>query len=80
MGFTLSVRIVFGRAGNYQTAVLPSVNVPAAPVRFMNLIVGWRNQIEINYSSIQIELFFPGFDAPEPLLGIAKRLYLIPAE
>lgn len=74
------MQVVFRRPGHDQTAVPPSVNMPAAPVRFMDLIVGWRNQIPVGYFSIEKEFFFPGFEAAEFFLGATNFSYIPPAE
>jgi len=76
----LCMRVVFDRPRHHQATVLPPVNVPAAPVRFMNLTDWRRNQIFVGNLSIKINLLFPGFDALESLLRVAKPFHIIPAE
>ena len=72
--------VVFREAGNDQPAVLPSVDIPAAPVRFMGLTLRRRGQILVDYLSVDKYFFFQGFNPPVSFLGVAKASRIIPAE
>src|ERR1035438_3000800 len=80
MAILLRMRVVIVRPRKHQAALLTSVDVPAAPGRFMDLLVLGRYQIPVNEPSIDKSLFFPVGHTLESLLGFANTSPILPAE
>ena len=77
---TLGVCVVFSGTGEDQAAFLPSVNVPAAPGGFVGRLVGGRSQTPVNNFSVDIDFYFPIFNASEPFFRVANGFQILAAE
>ncbi len=68
---TLGVHVVFLRSCHHQSALLPTVNVPAAPAGLVWRPIRWSSQIAISDFSIKEDALFPVLDASESLIRSA---------
>src|SRR5579863_8084865 len=76
----LRMHVVRGRPADHHPALLPPMDVPAAPVGLVHLLRSGRNQVAVDHLAVEIDLFFPVLNALELFVGVAQRPRIRAAE